>query len=73
MSFLTDNTLFVGIVVISLFLIWRFGIQPRLGLTNNEIADKADKMMDEVEESLTSSVQFNEEDVLDPKSMPQFN
>ena len=58
-DFISNHTLGVGIGVIFLALIWKFGIQPRLGLTNNEIEKKITDTMDEVEKNLTADLEIN--------------
>ena len=69
-DFIANNTLTIGFVIILLFLIWRFGIQPRLGLTDREIEKKVTDMMDEVQENLSSNMQVESEDLFDKGSMP---
>lgn len=65
-SFLSDHPLLTAFAAILFFLIWRFGIQPRLGMTNNEIANKIEETMDGVAESFDVA----SEDLIDQSTMP---
>lgn len=72
-DFISNHTLGIGIAVIFLALIWKFGIQPRLGLTNSEVEKKITDTMDEVQDNLTANLEINHEDIIDNSSMPFSN
>lgn len=69
-DFIGNHILGVSIFLIILALIWRFGIQPRLGLTDSEVQKKITDTMDKVEENLQSNIEVNQGDIIDNSSMP---
>jgi len=69
MSFISDHTLLVAFFFILAFLIWKFGIQPHIKMTDHEIGVKVRETMEEI----TENVSVNPEDILDEDSMPKLS